>query len=356
MDMLKMIQFLTLLLHFLISLSVLSLNFLSESSDLYSIKFLLSFDGNLTVFILTNQMYWLSLTVHIKNFEKLRQDHSYAEIRKRNRRFEWWFLIWVGILYAISVIGMTWMLVGQFVFGWRFFQSEDEGTGEDKGFWGISDVFQAVFYYSKSPMFIFFLMTYWVLFFYLCKTMRENLSYYYKNQRRHLFLLFLSSILFILTNIILGFMDYASNLTLNSLSYYNEEFGHKSATVFIFVFILAIIQQMWYFFYIFDSINNINFKQYLWDVMKGYNIKQHYPNSSIFLRKSSFWRKSNNNPEPDDESSFYLTTASERESTRSLYIPRLSGTEEEESEDYIDYTTLSNLHTSQSLIQHQFTS
>ncbi|CAI2371660.1 unnamed protein product [Moneuplotes crassus] len=332
MDLLKILQFCTILIHFFITLFALIVGFVHDCTKLYSLKFLVSFDGNLISFILTNQMYWLSLIVYIKHFERMGGTLTYDQIRKRNRIFEGVFLSCILLFYILNITAMVLIIIGQFGYNCHFFK--DAKSSQDyEAFCSFSRVLQNFFYYSKAPSFVIFCIVYCVLFLLLLDTMRRNLNYYYKERRKHLFLLFFSSVFFMGTTVVLGAIDSCFDLTLYSLNYFSEDFN-STKTVFVFIFILDVIQQMSYFFYIFDSINNINFKKYLWDIMKGYRIDEHYGNSSIFLRKSKFWKQAYEEEAHEEEYLSYTSTAPDAESFQSQLLQRETGSGEESAEIY----------------------
>mmetsp|Transcript_15508 Transcript_15508/g.17230 ORF Transcript_15508/g.17230 Transcript_15508/m.17230 type:complete len:172 (-) Transcript_15508:104-619(-) len=118
--------------------------------------------------------------------------------------------------------------------------------------------------------------------------MKNILYFRYKEKKHDLFLLFLSSVIYKTSSIFLGILDKIFYPKATSFSY-SKNMDDKGWIVFILVLVFDVITQGFYFFYIFYSIKNIDFKRYLFNILEGYELQHKYLEVSIFIKKSPFY-------------------------------------------------------------------
>lgn len=137
--MLRVAQFITLLLHFGISIIAIVLGIFKFMEQAYSMKFLLIFDVNLLSFIYINQIYWLVLVNSLKKYRKLHSKSilggintltseindipshpiikslgPYKIIRKEIHLFEIKCIIFIVSIYTIHTILLGFIIYSQY--------------------------------------------------------------------------------------------------------------------------------------------------------------------------------------------------------------------------------------------------
>ena len=188
----------------------------------------------------------------------------------------------------------------------------DAKPSETSGVCRFSLFLQNSLYYSKITVYILYPLINAVIFRVLIKVMSSSLNFYYRTQRRDLWLLFIASTFSYVTVSIIYVIDRILLIELSTLNYFRDDESVTSNQIIVYLCIQSflVINLMFYIYY---NIRNLNFRKCLWDIMKGYGIQDQYPTASRFVRKSirpQFIRTSLMVDSDSDSSDSFVSTSS----------------------------------------------
>ncbi|CAI2372752.1 unnamed protein product [Moneuplotes crassus] len=248
----------------------------------YSVDYLINFNPNYFGFIIINQLYWFNLIIHVKYYKQMRMGAVYDEVRQKIRRIQIWEVIFLAGIYLLLCLVIAFMFYSEFVQQCKRFRVQDE-----HGFCYVQSIIQRVMYYINLFINGILIFTKTVIYCKLMSSLKNNLHRYYVQNKKKLKLLFLSSIIYIALDfvIILASFIYFSRVKKENL--------YKGVFTYIFCSVhclISIVEQLAFLFYIFYSIYNIKFKEYLFMLMYGYHIHSSISKACLFLTPNPFYK------------------------------------------------------------------
>jgi len=139
-------------------------------------------------------------------------------------------------------------------------------------------------FYVTLSLDIFVLVSELGLYFLLTRTLKTQLNYYYHKVKYDLLVLTIISIVFFTTQLILKIPSKYFNTEPSIIIYIGDFSDVRFTTLqFVFVMLIDLFSYAPLYLHIYFNIKNINFKTYLLEIMKGWNIDHYYQNASIFI-------------------------------------------------------------------------
>ena len=153
----------------------LSIDYVINGPLTYSLASLFNINPNLLVFILINQICWLNLIIHIRNFKLMGSRFTYEEVRKTITKFELRAIIFLVVVY-VSIFAIIFINI----FAEYVSNCPDRSNST---FWLWSKILQFINGYFS--MIITFILAFTVikLYYDLKTTLKLNLNYYYEQKK-----------------------------------------------------------------------------------------------------------------------------------------------------------------------------
>ena len=290
MDVFKLIQYFNLFLHFIIGLSVLIMGASKVEFDTYSIRFWYLFDANFYSFIMLNKLNWLTMIIHIRNYKSFSAGQTYEAIKKRIKWYEGLIIIFCILWYTLNLVLLITVMLLQFFWKCECITGDKiKPISELPLNCQVSTICQDILSYSKVPVFSLFLVFKIYLFITLTRLMKTNLNHYYLQKYKDLVYLMSSSVIFLGLTIVIAIMDIMNGVSINSIDFTSNIDSNQVWEQVMFL-ILSTLLYTSFLFYVFFNIRNIDFKLYIWHILRRYSLDKHYNSSSKFIQPSCFSR------------------------------------------------------------------
>ncbi|CAI2371042.1 unnamed protein product [Moneuplotes crassus] len=282
-DIARIIQYCLLLLHFTIGLGIIITGLILRSGMPYGLKYFFIYDIHFFCFVLMNQIYWVILLNHLKNFREVNQeDFEIYEYKKKNLGFEVSWGIAVTSFYSFILAILIFVIFGE-VFGCEEIQDTSKST-KNTPLCIASRFIQYGLSYSRPGVYLLLIITELFLYRALHKKLNSSLFKHYKPVQTKLFRFFVSSVAFKIFVVIHSSLGAILGSNFHGIDYFEDKF--QNTLLFILVFAISILKVIWYFIYIFYTANNIDFPEYLISILKGRNLENRFSDVSIFVRAS----------------------------------------------------------------------
>jgi hypothetical protein len=113
--------------------------------------------------------------------------------------------------------------------------------------------------------------------------MKKNLNYYYKKKYRDLTTIMSVGVICLSLGITIDIITYFYYAQLDSFDYFKGDGDKKSTFEKLSLLSMRIVQESTHMFYIFYFVRQIDFKQYVLDIMSGYRIDEQFHSDSKFI-------------------------------------------------------------------------
>ena len=286
-DYFKIIQYVNIIMHSFFTTLALIIFLCFPKADLYSVKYLYLFDVNTFWFTMINQLCWLTLIMHLREYRHVMKGGDYREAKANILRFEKRAIFALISVYILITWVLFTILILDLGIGCPSFVQDGESSNPLSDACKASLVFQDMLYYSKGILYFVFIVTQLTLFFLLRKYLKRNLYYYYTKTRTSLIIITWVSILSLLTTAVMVLNDFSTYIDIVSMDSTSKiSFSNKSRILHI--ALIVAIKATFYTFVLYN-VKNINFRQYLLDVMIGWEIQRYYGSASLFIRRSPIY-------------------------------------------------------------------
>jgi hypothetical protein len=115
--------------------------------------------------------------------------------------------------------------------------------------------------------------------------MKKNLNYYYRKKYRDLTAIMCVGVLCLSLGITIDIINYFYLVKLDSFDYFKGDSDKHSTFEKVMLLSMRIIQEFTHMFYIFYFVRQIDFKQYVLDIMSGYRIDDQFHSDSKFIMR-----------------------------------------------------------------------
>lgn len=311
MDVFKLIQFVMALIHFVIVIIVLSVGFIVSGNDIYSLIFWYGFDPHNYIFIVVSQLTWLNMYLHIREYREMHNGKTYEQVKAKVKMNENYIAAIMILLYVVIASMLMIITILQYGSGWKSIANIPYDA-IDNNTWRFSFILQKIMFYSRAGIFCLFVFLVVFFYFILLKAMKKNLNYYYRKKYRDLTTIMIVGFTWLGLSIVIDCINYFLLIELDAIDYFRGgERNHTLSEKVAFV-IMRIIQESIHLFYIFYFVRNIDFTQYVIDILSGYRIDAWFHCASRFITKGIVQTERS----PTKESLFQVASIEEEESSR----------------------------------------
>ena len=262
------------------------------------------------------QMWWLMMMFYLKFFKMDRElalrDNSklledFDNIKRKLRRIEILLRSWYITYVWIWTFWMLFIIFSQIYSHW--FEQFDPNS-----FCKFTIDFSNVLMYIEEWTQVLFIVTDWVLFYFIIKMMKTNLNHYYRVNKKKWVILAISNLLFFscsfLNSILINHYHYNIFIVYYQGNWVIISTGDMFSTLeIVLMIVLYILTTLPILSYSYFNIYNIHYWKYLYDLFSGLGIADKFEGISIFITKS-WWFKEN---EQEESESFISITEEEKE-------------------------------------------
>lgn len=260
-----------------------------------------------------NQMYWLILLNHLKTFQKVDKfskdalrTFDFNLYKKKNIWFEIAWSVVLGIFYLIIFGLLVFVIVGE-IDGCEEIHDTPEATHKNP-LCQASRFIQYGLSYSRPGIFLLWIISEIFLYRSLHKNLRNNLYKHYEKIEKKLRRFFISSLAFKTFVVLHTALEVVPGSKVHGIDYFEDKF--QKSWKFALIFILSTLKVIWYFIYIFYTANNIDFPEYLINILSGREKHARFSEVSIFVRVSGTLAQ---DEEDNEYSQLTASAAEERE-------------------------------------------
>ena len=296
-DVLKLLQHIAILLWYLAAIIDIILHLTTVVLSKFVYIIFLHFDWIILIYYAINQLSWYLLSIHLETYRQIAQDKSYKNWKAVVLRKE---IVWFSLI----------ILFYSFAIVWSVFLYLNSGTESNDS--KSSRVYSTYYFIQLVVIEILFGLNEIRLYFKVTLTMKKTLNYYYLKTKNNLKRMAIVNTMFFFGVAWINIIYSIFNVNTIEFTGYSIESGYKEVQSNIIIYLIFLYILNWlrtvefrvlflwaagsiHFMvlsYTYFNSKNIDFKEWILDVMLGYRIVNHYWECSLFIRWSIFYKES----------------------------------------------------------------
>ena len=233
------------------------------------------------------------------------------------------FIVILFYLFLITIwVTMTTI---EFLYDWNFpSEVHYDDTIKQNNMCIVSFNLQLSYNCLRIVAYFIFSIVELLLYFNIKNVLQKNLNLYYKQSKKNLALLTITSLIFQIGIICLDIFKMANDIGFYEIWWEENKADYLEKYLYLLYYVLIYLP---FFFYIYYNMKNINFKLYLWQIMTGYRIARYYDSASIFVRYS-WWTSLRNTCNSENNGSSVFGNSSINENREESMEASLSSVEQ----------------------------